>query len=293
MNKIEKTLRRKFTDADVAEYYDTTEVHYRMFWRFEQTLSLHYGVWTKGIRNLAEAMLNTNLMLARLGGINKDSYVLDAGCGCGGSSICLADNIGCKVTGITLSAKQVSTAANEAKKRGVGHLVSFQQMNYTATAFPDNAFDFVWAIESMQTAPDKSAFLKEASRVLKPGGKLLIADCFKSYRYNIEDEINVAIMFNGWAVEDIVTPDNFTELAQDAQLALVLEKDLTKEVNPTVHRILFYGILGMFGTFLYNSFVKKASYFSRIHYRTAISQYLAYKKNLWKYEMFVFEKKPS
>jgi cyclopropane fatty-acyl-phospholipid synthase-like methyltransferase len=290
LDKLKDIFNRKFSEQDVVDYYDATEVHYRMFWEFEKSLSIHYGVWTKGIKNLSDAMINTNLLLARAGGINKDSYVLDAGCGFGGSSICIAEHFGCKVTGITLSARQVEIGTEQAKKRGVENLASFKQMSYTDTSFPDNTFDYVWAIESMQTGSDKHAFLKEAARVLKPGGKLLISDCFKPYEYNIADEKHMAIMFNGWAAEDVISFDKFVEIAKFVGLLLKIESDRTLEVKPTVNRMFFYGILGMIGTFLYNAFVKKASFFSRIHYRTALSQFYAYRKGLWMYKMLIFEK---
>lgn len=279
-----------FSPQDVANYYDQTEVHYRRFWKFEEALGLHYGIWSEGIKNLADAVLNTNNLLAEIGEIKSTDMVLDAGCGVGGSAIYLAKKIGCKVTGITLSEKQVNTATEFSKKRGVSNLVSFQAMNYTATSFADNSFDFVWAIESMQTATDKSDFLKEAKRILKPGGKIVIADCFKSYNYPFNESKLMRLMFNGWAVSDVLSVQEFTEKAEQAGFKLEKELDVTKEVYPSVVKFFFAAFWGMFGTFLYNVFVKKASYFSRVHYKTGLFQYAAYKKKLWKYQLLVLKK---
>lgn len=279
-----------FSPQDVANYYDQTEVHYRRFWKFEEALGLHYGIWSEGIKNLADAVLNTNNLLAKIGDIKSTDMVLDAGCGVGGSAIYLATKIGCKVTGITLSEKQANTATEFAKKRGVSDLVSFHAMNYTATSFADNSFDFVWAIESMQTATDKSDFLKEAKRILKPGGKIVIADCFKSYNYAFNENKLMQLMFNGWAVSDVLSLQEFTEKAEQVGFKLEKEVDVTKEVYPSVVKFFFAAFWGMFGTFLYNVFVKKASYFSRVHYKTGLSQYAAYKKKLWKYQLLVLKK---
>lgn len=284
---------KTFTPQDVANYYDQTEVHYRRFWKFEEALGLHYGVWSEGIKNLKDAVLNTNKLLAELGEIKSTDVVLDAGCGVGGSSIYLAKNIGCKVTGITLSEKQAATAAEFAEKHRVTQLVSFKAMNYTSTSFADNTFDFVWAIESMQTAVNKSDFLKEAGRVLKPGGKILIADCFKSFNYPFAKNKLMQLMFNGWAVSDVLSLHEFTEKAKQGGFILEKEQDVTKEVYPSVVKFFIAGIWGMFGTFLYNVFVKKASYFSRIHYKTALSQLAAYKKKLWVYKLIVLTKEKN
>lgn len=278
-----------FTPQDVANYYDQTEVHYRRFWKFEEALGLHYGIWSEVIKNLKDAVLNTNKLLAELGGIKPTDVGLDAGCGVGGSAIYLAKNIGCKVIGITLSEKQAATATEFAEKRGVVQLVSFKAMNYTSTSFADNTFDFVWAIESMQTAVDKSDFLKEAKRVLKPGGKILIADCFKSYNYPFAKNKLMQLMFNGWAVTDVVSAEELINEANHFGFVLHKELDVTKEVYPSVLRFFYAAVIGMFGTFFYNTFVKKASYFSRVHYKTGLSQFAAYKKNLWKYKLLVLK----
>jgi len=280
---------KTFTPRDVANYYDQTEVHYRRFWKFEEALGLHYGIWSEGIKNLKDAVLNTNALLAKLGEIKSTDTVLDAGCGVGGSAIFLAKSIGCSVTGITLSEKQAATATEFADKRGVSKLVSFKAMNYTSTTFADNSFEFVWAIESMQTATDKSDFLKEAKRVLKPGGKIVIADCFKSYNYPFNENKLMKLMFHGWAVSDVLSLDELTEKAEQSGFKLEKEHDVTKEVYPSVVKFFFAAFWGMFGTFLYNVFVKKASYFSRVHYKTGLSQFAAYKKKLWKYKLVVMK----
>jgi len=235
-------------------------------------------------------VLNTNALLAQLGEIKSTDVVLDAGCGVGGSAIFLAKNLGCRVTGITLSEKQAATAAEFAVNRGVQNLVSFYAMNYTATSFPAQTFDVIWAIESMQTAVDKYDFLKEAKRILKPGGKIVIADCFKSFDYSFEKNKLMKLMFNGWAVSDVLSLNEFADKAAHEGFALTKEQDVTKEIYPSVVRFFYAGILGMFGTFLYNILVKKASYFSRVHYKTALSQFAAYKKKLWNYKLIVLQK---
>ena len=282
-------MMKTFTPQEVANYYDQTEVHYRMFWKFEEALGLHYGIWSEGIKNLKEAVLNTNKLLAELGEIKSTDVVLDAGCGVGGSAIYLAKKIGCKVTGITLSEKQAATATAFAEKHGVNQLVTFKAMNYILTTFEDNTFDVVWAIESMQTAINKSDFLKEAKRVLKPGGKILIADCFKSYDYPFDKNKLMRLMFNGWAVTDVVSAEELINEANHFGFVLHKELDATKEVYPSVLRFFYAAVIGMFGTFFYNTFVKKASYFSRVHYKTGLSQFAAYMKKLWTYNLLVLK----
>ena len=50
----------KFTAKEVADYYNTTQVHYKKWWNLEDTLSLRYGIWEKGIKSFGQSLINTN-----------------------------------------------------------------------------------------------------------------------------------------------------------------------------------------------------------------------------------------
>ena len=280
---------RRFINKDVEEYYDQTEVHYRMFWGLNQNMGLHYGVWEKGTKSISESVINTNKLLMKLGEVKSNDIVLDAGCGVGGSSIFLAKKLGCKAIGITLSKKQVKTAKDFALAQNVEALVDFIQMDYTNINFEDKKFDVVWAIESMQTTPKKDLFFKEINRVLKPQGKLLIADCFKSKHYNIDNEKEMQTMLNGWAMSDIITVNEFKNLANTYDLKIINSRNITKQIYPSAKKIYYAGIAGMFGTKIYNLFYN-ASPFSKIHYKTSLAQYKSLKKKLWEYHLIVCKK---
>ena len=279
-----------FTSTDIENYYDQTEVHYKMFWKLEEAAGLHYGIWDASTHSIGDAILNTNRYLVNIGKINKGHNVLDAGCGIGGSSIFLAKNIGCKVHGITLSKKQSETAKSLAEKNNVSNLAEFSQANYLETGFNDNSFDIVWAIESFGSASDKSLFFKEMKRILKPGGRILFADMFKPMTYDISRNKTMQIMLNGWAISDILSIEELNSLSDKFDFEVTQIKDATKLIKKSVNVIYYASILGLFGTKIYN-FFKEASYFSRIHYTTGFAQKRAYKKGDWKYYLVVCEKK--
>lgn len=280
---------KKFTNQDVIHYYDQTEVHYRMFWKMKKSMGLHYGVWDKDVKNAAEAILNTNQQLMQMGGINGNDKMLDAGCGVGGSSVYVAKHTGADVTGITLSAKQVATATAFAKQSGLENKARFLERDYTKTGFDTASFSVVWAIESVQTANDKGLFFKEMARILKPGGRIVMADIFKPYAYDITTEKNMQITLNGWAMSDMLLVKEMEEIAAKEGFRLAKDRDVTKEVKKSVNIIYVSGLLGKIGTGLYNLY-RKATYFSRIHYKTGIHQYKAYRKGLWQYHLLVWEK---
>jgi MPBQ/MSBQ methyltransferase len=80
-----------------------------------------------------------------------------------------------KVTGITLSQNQANRARALAETQGVSNCTEFLVMDALAMKFPDNSFDYVWACESGEHMPDKQLYIQEMTRVLKPGGRIVIA----------------------------------------------------------------------------------------------------------------------
>ena len=106
----------------------------------------------------------------------KPEKVLDVGCGIGGTSRFLAKKFGesTSVTGITLSQAQVDRATKLAEERDIPN-AKFQVMDALEMTFPDNTFDVVWACESGEHMPDKKKYVEEMIRVLKPGGRIVIA----------------------------------------------------------------------------------------------------------------------
>lgn len=249
-------------------------------------MGLHYGIWDDTTKTLAEAIINTNRQLAFLGKVSATDKVLDAGCGVGGSAIFLAKYFGCDVTGITLSERQVRTATGFAAQNSVSHKANFQRMDYTKTGFPDAHFDVVWAIESMQTATDKSLFFKEMQRVLKPNGRILIADVFKEGNWKISETPVMQTMLNGWAMSDILNITQLTNLAESHSFALANDVNVTPQVSKSIQKYWWFAMAGMIGTKWYNLF-HNATYFSKIHYKTGFAQYRGWKQGLWSYRLVV------
>ena len=106
---------------------------------------------------------------------NPPSRILDLGCGIGGSSLYLAEKLGAQVTGISLSPVQIKRARERALNQGLANQVTFEVANALEMPFADQSFDWVWSLESGEHMPDKAKFLQECYRVLKPGGRLILA----------------------------------------------------------------------------------------------------------------------
>lgn len=282
--------QKQFSKKEIAQYYDVSEVHYRLFWNLGKSKSLHYGYWDASTKNLHEALLNTNKVLSETAHISGEDMVLDAGCGVGGSSVWLAKNIGCKATGITLSEKQAMQAAQYATAQGVADLASFAVNDYTNTGYPEKSFSVVWAVETVCHARDKSDFLREAARVLKPGGRLIMADFFKKGGLAGKDAQMIKDWANGWAVDDYATREEFERLLQSEGFTNVRIIDASEAVMPSIKKLYRAYLLGIVPSRIYNLLHPNATEFGKRNVDTARLQYVTMKKKLWNYLIVYAEK---
>lgn len=275
-----------FEKEEIIHYYDTCEQNYRRWWDLDRSLAMHAGYWDETTHNLHEALQKENEVLANIAKIKNTDAVLDAGCGVGGSSLYLAKNFHCSVTGITICPRQIEIASNAAKKLNLSPEPKFLLQDYTNTTFPDNSFDVVWAIESVCHAKHKQDFIKEAWRLLKPNGRLIVADGFNVRNdYTPAEKALLAKAVNGWAVETMESIPNFHTYLQNQGFKNITLTDATKNVTPSSRRLFLYSfpaiLYSKLGEYLGWSTKTQTQDFIGYHY-----QFWAVKKHLCKYILF-------
>jgi cyclopropane fatty-acyl-phospholipid synthase-like methyltransferase len=221
--------------ADTAKHYDDCYHDYLLAWCNLDNLALHYGYWEElKPYQQHQALLNKNRILYESARIQASDKVLDAGCGIGGSSIWIAKQYGNTVTGITISSKQAMYAQQHARRHGVADRVSFQVADFCATPYADASFDVVWALESSCHALNKADFLREAYRVLRPGGRLVVCDGFLLQRQFSEVQWQAVVTcLNGWAVPNLCSRQEFTELLTNQHFQGIQCQDITAQTLPS------------------------------------------------------------
>jgi SAM-dependent methyltransferase len=109
-------------------------------------------------------------------GVESGERLLDIASGTGDSALLAARERGCVVTGIDYGEGAVVAARRAAAAAGVGDRVAFRVGDAEALPFRDQSFDAALCECSLCTFPDKGRAMAEVHRVLRPGGRVAIAD---------------------------------------------------------------------------------------------------------------------
>ncbi len=209
-------------------------------------LPFHYGLWGPDTTCDKEALLRANQTLVRGCDINREWRMLDAGCGVGGTAIWLAQEFGCKVTGLTNCKPHAELATELAQQRGVGDLVEFVHGDFMEMPFPDACFDAVTNHESYCYAPDKPAYLHGVYRILKPGGRWQAMDGFLTDKTLSESEEAIHTdMQRGWLMAPLRRRRDVLADLEEAGFKDIGEQDLDAEIAPALEKLInLWNLLG-------------------------------------------------
>ncbi|NOQ64352.1 MAG: methyltransferase domain-containing protein [Methyloprofundus sp.] len=220
--------------AAAVKHYDACYRDYLFAWSSRNDLALHYGYWDENTDSHPQSLLNKNQKLYDAANIQPDEYVLDAGCGIGGSSIWMAKNYKNQLKAITISAKQAYYAGQHAKRHGVAENIDFEVSDFCQTPYADETFDVVWGLESVCHALNKADFIREAFRILKKGGRLVVCDGFLIQR-EVADEDWPAMIdcLDGWAVPNLCLRKEFSTYLTEQGFSHINYEDITAQTLPS------------------------------------------------------------
>jgi tocopherol O-methyltransferase len=278
------------SSEEIIDYYSQCYPDYRRFWGVEKNLSIHYGYHDRLHTGHGEALVNMNRVLAGVAKVCPGNAVLDAGCGIGGSTIWLAKSLGARVVGLNIDRMQIEVARRMAHRRGAENLACFVVGDFTKTSFPDSSFDVVWGLESICYAEDKRTFLEEAKRVLKGGGRLIVADGFLARDDMAGSEMrDVERWLSGWAVQSLASVGQFTHDLEDLGFRGIIYSDITANVMPSSKRMFATG-LATYPLAKYLECIHARSKIQAGHLISIFYQHLTLRRGLWEYGIFCARK---
>jgi len=133
--------------------------------------------------------------------------ILDVGCGLGGGALFLAQEFGARVTALTIAPSHAELVRRFAAEVGVSDLV-IPMICDALQVSGENLFDAAIAIDSSSSFP-RAPWFRRLAKVLRPKGRVLIADCFLVDR-KYEQPFN-----NHWCAQ-IGTLDEYLDAAHVA-----------------------------------------------------------------------------
>jgi microcystin synthetase protein McyJ len=138
---------------------------------------MNFGLWDDGATEYARAAEH---MVERLGerlGLAPGARVIDAACGRGSQDLYLLERFGAlSIDAIDITRRNLELATAQARTWvGPGEL-RFHHASATRLPFPDARFSHAICVEAAHHFDTREAYVREAHRVLMPGGRIALAD---------------------------------------------------------------------------------------------------------------------
>jgi tocopherol O-methyltransferase len=278
---------------DIIDYYDQTRFDYNIAWLNEENLAVHFGFYDRKHQVHEQALQNTNKVLSSLAAVQAGDCVLDAGCGKGGSAFWLAHHKQAKVIGISPVKTQIEEARSYCQQKGLSTEVSFMVGDYCQVPLPEASFDVIWACESLCHAQQKAKFYQEAYRLLRPGGRLIIAEYVRQSRNLTNAQESLLLdWLNRWAIPDIDTTEEHHAHLQEAGFNLIQIDDYTPYTWISLKNLYKIARRWIWADYILYA-IKVRSKEQHNNIVGSIKQYKALKQGLWYYAVISAEKNAS
>jgi SAM-dependent methyltransferase len=160
--------------------------------------------------------------------LSPGQKVLDVATGSGGPAIFLAKETGCQVVGIDINETGIQNAQRLAAEHGLADRVTFSLADASEPLpFPDETFDAILSIDSINHFKDRGNVLKEFRRVLKTGGRVLFTDAVVITGILTSEEIAIRSSLGFF----LFVPKGENErLLKEAGFKEIMAKDVTENI---------------------------------------------------------------
>lgn len=173
--------------------------------------------------------------------IKPGDYVVDAGCGVGGTSRWMARQYDSNVTGLDLTPNQIEIAKSMTLKEGLSDRVQFHVAD-CAGRWPVEAqsVDAVVSVESALYYQSRHRFIEECARALKPGKRLVLQDWMRRDEMTLEEYIrDIQPICNLWAAWSLESLESYTKMFEETGFEVEEIEDFGDHALPNA-QILAY-----------------------------------------------------
>jgi cyclopropane-fatty-acyl-phospholipid synthase len=168
--------QREYERDRVAEHYEHHPEIFELV--LDRRLGYATGMFSDAADDLETAQARKYAWVAEQLAVPPGGRVLDVGCGWGSNLLHLAETTGGHIHGVTLSAKQRAYALERAQELGVADRVRVDQMHIEDMELVPESLDAALFVGSIVHMDNREDIHLRVARALRPGGRLLISDCF-------------------------------------------------------------------------------------------------------------------
>jgi cyclopropane-fatty-acyl-phospholipid synthase len=158
---------RRRAKRNISAHYDLGNAFYEKW--LDETMTYSSGLFPTGSEDLPKAQAEKYRHLAERTGVDSGHHVLEIGCGWGGFAEFAAREIGCKVTGLTISREQFDFARKRIFEAGLAEKVDIRFQDYRDER---GLYDRIASIEMFEAVGEKywPTYFRTLRERLKPGG---------------------------------------------------------------------------------------------------------------------------
>jgi cyclopropane fatty-acyl-phospholipid synthase-like methyltransferase len=172
--------------------------------------------------------------IARALELQRESNVLEIGCGAGGCAIYFAETLGCRVTGLDVNVEGISSANVSARGKGLSELLSFRECDVSkGIPLKPGTFDAVYSNDAFCHFLDRPGLFRECFRILKPVGRMIFSDALVISGAVSNDEIATRSSIGHYL---FVPPGENERLLADAGFRILRSDDTTSNAAAIAQR---------------------------------------------------------